>query len=517
MVPQGARARYPSILGPSTLAADADPPFFGDLVLDQLLAGVTADRGDYRIDGFFRVPLTDPAAVKFRHGVFRDLEQTELRVVVDAFCRSMLSMRGALRLAEARRGYLKSRQRWFLEAVSYYCRAVDDLGLGLSQVSLESEGWQAVQGFVDAYRHSDDFTALQNETTSVAEILDSLTVSVRLQGGRITVRRFDEAPDYSAEVLATFDRFRQGAVQHRPAKKDASPLDVNHVEDAVIEMAARLHPDEFAHLADFCSRQTGFADPGILTFDREVQFYLAYLDFIADLRASGLSFCYPEVATEPDRVWADEAFDLALADNLRRNGSSEQVVPNDFALRTPEHILVVSGPNQGGKTTFARMIGQLHFLGSLGCPVPGAKARLLLFDQLFTHFEREETLVNLSGKLEDDLVRIQAILLAATSSSLIIVNEIFSSTTLDDALFLSREVLDKVIDLGALCVIVTFIDELSTIGPATVSMVSSVDEGDLTRRTYRIVRRPPEGLAYAAAIADKYRLSYRALRERIHP
>ena len=397
-------------------------------------------------------------------------------------------------------------------AVEVYCDAVNCLVHDLSLVNLKSRGFLSFREYITNYAKSDRFTVLLAETEQLKDHLSAVQYCLLIKGNKIQVSKYDSEVDYSAEVEKTFEKFKQGAVKDYRVEFPDWP-DMNPVEAKILDLVARLYPDVFLSLDNYCVKHSDYLAETIGVFDREFQFYVAYLEFIAMFKRAGLDFCYPKVSNTCKEIYDHKGFDLALAYKLISENPS--IVCNDFYLKGKERIFVVSGPNQGGKTTFARTFGQLHYLASIGCLVPGREAQLFLFNGLFTHFEKEENIKDLRGKLEDDLVRIYRILNQATPDSIIILNELFTSTTLKDALSLSKQIMERIIQLDLLCVWTTFVDELASFSEKTVSVVSTVVPENPALRTFKIVRRPADGLAYAISIAEKYQLTYDRLQERI--
>jgi DNA mismatch repair protein MutS len=516
-VARGQPLRFASLLSEKVteLPADgsiADRPFLSDLNFDQVVRSVAGDREEHElISQLLSQPAGDLDTVTYRHEVFCDLADPALFKAATQFSEQLSHVRSHLgQLSKMDSAH--QREGWLLDAATIYCDTVRELADVLGEQPLVSRGLAAFRDYLASYTSSPGFQRLAAETADRRKDLGKITYQVRIKGLRVEVSRYTGEPDYSAEIEKTFERFQQGAVKDYLVRYRMWPS-MNHVGAQILDLVARLFPDEFAALAGFCRDHAQFVDPMIRQADRELQFYLSYLDYISPMRSAGLSFCYPELTATSKEIFARGTFDLALAAKLA--GTGRAVITNDFLLSGPERVIVVSGPNQGGKTTFARTFGQLHHLARTGCPVPGDAAQLYVYDQIFTHFEREEDLADLTGKLEQDLLRIQAVLKIATPDSIVIMNEIFTSTTVSDAYFLGQKVLAKVIDLDLLCVYVTFIDELTSVGPSVVSMASTIVPGNPAERTYKVVRKPADGLAYALAIADKHGVTYEQLKGRL--
>ncbi len=462
------------------------PAFFPDVHLDRIIDDITDKKEVYNLKPLFYSKLDNISAIKYRQEVMEELQNPLLYALIESFAEQMHKMYALL--SGAKKSTFKyEKARLYLDAVSIYVKCIVVLKDNPSNADLKSVGFLEFQEFLTDYTNSSAFLLLSEETQNLTSELNAVTYRIRIKDLREPVK------DYRIEFEPD-----QG---------------ISHVQASILEGVAQLYPEVFQSLENYANQHEHFLDKTIERFDREIQFYMAYLDYISVLKISGLSFCYPEITNNKNELYNYQGFDLALANKLI--GENSLIVCNDFQLSGQERVLVITGPNQGGKTTYARTIGQLHYLANIGCPVPGKKAKLLLFDKLFTHFEKEERTEDHRSKLENDLIKTHQILSASTESSILIMNEILSSTTLQDAVYLSKELMEKIFRLDAICVWVTFIDELASLNEKTVSMVSTVDPKNPAVRTFKIIRKETTGIAYALSLAEKHRVTYKDIKERL--
>ncbi|MGH7668003.1 MAG: MutS-related protein, partial [Gemmatimonadaceae bacterium] len=506
---------FRSLLFPGPTADMPDggaPACFHDLNLDQIVSRVAAPWADYAVHRFYHAAPVDPAVIGYRQAVMHEIDGPPVMSCIRAFSEHIRTMRQHLD-ARAHSSYPLERDRQFLAAVATFVEAVRGLREALESLDLASQGLRSLRDFLTDYVSRSTFVQLAGEVDALVAALAAVTYSLLVHDLQVTVLPYEGEPDYAAEVVRVFERFRrEPATDHHTTFADAGRL--NHVEAQILERVARLHPAPFGVLRAFCAAHGEYLDPTIARLAAEVPYYLAYLDAIAPLRKAGLPFVYPRMSDVDKTIDVRGGFDLALAFGLT---NPRDIVPNDISIRGEERLLVVSGPNHGGKTTFARMFGQLHYLARLGVPVPAADAQLFLCDRIITHFERPEDQRYGRGKLQDELMRLHQALSEITPRSLVILNEMFSSTTVQDALYLARRILAALSARDVLTVSVTFLDELARFDHRTVSMVGAVDARDPSRRTFRIERRAADGLAYAVAIAEKYHVTGDWLRRRLGP
>ncbi len=489
------------------------PDFFRDLNLDQVVETITMGKRGYNLKPLFYTIPKDKEEILYRQNIIKELkENKKLFETIDSFSQKIRTVRKYLNQKEDLHNILQ-RQRWHLDAIDKYCDAILNLKEELSSYNLSSKGLREFFLYLKEYISSPTFKKLNEKTKGLKRELTSIKYSLLIKGNKIRVKKYSGEPDYTKDIEKTFEKFRKGKVKdYTLSFYDMAQM--NHVEEKILEFVAKLHGETFSALSLYYEETKNFMDNTIERFEKEVQFYLSYLRYIETLEGENLPFCLPEIKDTKEKIYGQSCFDIALSYKIKTKKEGH-VVCNDFTLSKEERILVVTGPNQGGKTTFARMFGQVHYLSVMGLFVPGKRVEAFFFDNIFTHFEKEENIEDLRGKLEDDIDRIKTILKGATPRSIIIMNEIFSSTTVEDALTLGEMVLRKILEIDAIALLVTFLDELSKIDERIVSMVSLTDPKDPTIRTYKIVRKPADGLSFAMTLAKKYNLTYESIKERL--
>lgn len=179
------------------------------------------------------------------------------------------------------------------------------------------------------------------------------------------------------------------------------------------------------------------------------------LSFHRYSRAFGGKMALPEILeSEHHCLKVTEARNPLLA------RTNPDYVPNDISLDDAGRLLVITGPNSGGKTAYCKTVVQIQLLGQIGCYIPGAAAQLVLAERIFYQVPDPGRLDEGMGRFGHELKRTREIFFNSTPCSLVVLDELSEGTTFEEKMELSEYVLTGFHQLGASTLLVTHNHEL---------------------------------------------------------
>ncbi len=168
----------------------------------------------------------------------------------------------------------------------------------------------------------------------------------------------------------------------------------------------------------------------------ELAFYLGCLNLHAHLAQLGEPICFPRPLAPGERRHTFQGlYDVSLALTMK-----QRIVGNDVNADSKD-LVIITGANQGGKSTFLRSIGLAQLMMQCGMFVPAESFCANVCENLFTHYKRKEDASMKSGKLDEELSRMSDIVDTITSNSLVLFNESFAATNEREGSEIARQII----------------------------------------------------------------------------
>ena len=252
----------------------------------------------------------------------------------------------------------------------------------------------------------------------------------------------------------------------------------------------------------------------------EIEFAAKGTELIEKLKARGCPLCTPEILEGGDNSF----FARGLINPVIALKTDGELVPNDICFDRDAMIHVITGPNRGGKSVLTCAVGQAFAMAQMGLPVTAESMGLCCCDKILTHFPTGSEDTVEKGRLGEECDRLCRIFDEVTSKSLVLLDESLSSTGSFEGAYIASEVLEGFSMARLRCIFSTHLHDLAASvdrinaecrkggGVPIDNMVAEVTEG---KRSFKIVRKTPDGKSYARDIAEKYGLSLDRIMEKL--
>jgi hypothetical protein len=234
---------------------------------------------------------------------------------------------------------------------------------------------------------------------------------------------------------------------------------------------------------------------------KELSFYVGCLNLYDAINTLGLPICMPDSKPSDKRSFNCKGlYDISLA-LIKKHG----IVGNDINA-DGKSLFFISGANQGGKTTFIRSVGQAQLMMQCGMFVGGESFVANIGDGIFTHFKKEEDPSMVSGKLDEELLRMSEIVDKLRADDIVLFNESFASTNELEGSEIGRQIVNALLEKNINMFFVTHMFDLTNgyyrMGDNKM-MFLRAQRGADGQRTFRMEESPPLPTSFAQDVYSK--------------
>ena len=214
------------------------------------------------------------------------------------------------------------------------------------------------------------------------------------------------------------------------------------------KQAVELEQNTIDYIVTFMGR---FIDNFSCFFDQllfQTAFYRGAVNLSHHMKRIKIDYCFP-VVCENDKLSFSELKEFVMCMEQRVNA-----VGNTCNIRN-KMLVIITGANQGGKSTFLRSVGIAQIMMQAGLQVAAESFSSGIFPSVFTHFTRREDSAMNSGRLDEELGRMNSIINHLTKSSLVLLNESFATTTEIDGSIIAYDIIKALNEAGIKIITVT--------------------------------------------------------------
>ncbi|MBO4695795.1 MAG: hypothetical protein J5643_00780 [Lachnospiraceae bacterium] len=486
-----------------------EPACFDDLNLPEYVKIILEEPDNAELRPYFYYMPKTRAAAEFRQSVAKDLCDPDIRGAVNRFILGIDVSRRYQMLSEKTESVQK--WKWRLDTIVQYYDSIELFCEALNSTPPKSQALYDLHKYLFEIISRKDVVSLRTQAKEINDEFEKMEFRITIGKDRSCLDFEYSDYDYCNEIRSEFLRNEGAEETHSFTESPFVDMMVSPLEQFILEQFMKRNRVLFRNLETFCGINRDIISDDITDLIREFKFYTLNLDYLARMKVKNYPITFPKLS-EDREVYLDNCYDIVLAE--KNSNEFKEVVLNDIMKTDEETAIIVTGPNQGGKTTLARAFGQAAYLTGMGLPVGANVARMPFFDNIFTLFA-SMTGSTVEGRLEHELGLVKELLGNVTKHSLVIFNELFTSASTVDALSMMRDLLSRLIASGAVCFVVSHTFELAYDSDLYVSLVATVVQDGSFRRTYRLIRKPADGVAYANSIVGKYKLDYEHIRTRL--